>query len=395
MTNKADLEKLLDYPKKDAKRTYQPDGTNNKYVDITYTLKDANGNEVGTFIIKAGQTAAQGTWASATGQTWNPELEDCTTYTWTCTVTPNKSDGKSLGVAGTGHDAAEETKFDGDKAKKGTVHVLYPTVSASDEFIYWGETKDPDTLITVANDWTDQDNTHNTPNLIGKKPKITKKADFQAGEVSNTPSKDSDYNVIAKIGEKDITELLRNHSRIVPGRKAHESCDDTTGVTSTTTANDFRIHVKVKKLTVKKIVGGNMGDTNQDFKFTGGKIYTNDAKKTEVTDGFTLKHGKKETFKLKVSDKVDDDVSITEEPVAGYKTSYKVDNKNEVKSNTYNYGKVEATSSPDEVTVTFTNTKTIQPPNGIITTIAPYAIMVVLAAGAGVYFVYSRRRRNR
>ena len=45
--------------------------------------------------------------------------------------------------------------------------------------------------------------------------------------------------------------------------------------------------------------------------------------------------------------------------------------------------------------VTFTNTKTIQPPNGIITTIAPYAIMVVLAAGAGVYFVYSRRRRNR
>ena len=45
-------------------------------------------------------------------------------------------------------------------------------------------------------------------------------------------------------------------------------------------------------------------------------------------------------------------------------------------------------------TITFVNDKTIQPPNGIITTIAPYAIMVVLAAGAGVYFVYSRRRRN-
>ena len=200
--------------------------------------------------------------------------------------------------------------------------------------------------------------------------------------------------MIAKIGEKDITQLLRNHNRIVPDRKAHESCDDTTGVTGERTAKDFRIHVKVKKLTVKKIVGGNMGDTNQDFKFTGRKIYTNDAKKTEVTDGFTLKHGKKETFKLKVSDKVDDEVSIIEEPVAGYATSYKVGNKNAVKSNTYNYGKVEATSSPDEVIVTFTNDKTIQPPNGIITTIAPYAIMVVLAAGAAVYFVYSRRRRN-
>ena len=45
--------------------------------------------------------------------------------------------------------------------------------------------------------------------------------------------------------------------------------------------------------------------------------------------------------------------------------------------------------------ITFTNTKTINPPSGITTTIAPYAIMVVLAAGAGVYFVYSRRRRNR
>ena len=48
-----------------------------------------------------------------------------------------------------------------------------------------------------------------------------------------------------------------------------------------------------------------------------------------------------------------------------------------------------------DTTITFTNTKTINPPNGITTTIAPYAIMVVLAAGAGVYFVYSRRRRNR
>ena len=48
-----------------------------------------------------------------------------------------------------------------------------------------------------------------------------------------------------------------------------------------------------------------------------------------------------------------------------------------------------------DTTITFVNDKTINPPSGIITTIAPYAIMVVLAAGAGVYFVYSRRRRNR
>lgn len=49
----------------------------------------------------------------------------------------------------------------------------------------------------------------------------------------------------------------------------------------------------------------------------------------------------------------------------------------------------------EDIIIVYTNKKQINPPNGIITTIAPYAIMVVLAAGAGVYFVYSRRRRNR
>ena len=387
VTNPANLQELLNYAAKDSK-TYKPDGKNNKYVDIVYTLKKGD-TIVGTYKISKGES--EGIW-QADGAKWNPaDLTDCTTYTWTCTVTPKDSDGKSLGVAGMGNTAAERTECD---SANGTVHVLYPTVKAADKFIYWGESVTPADQITVEQNWTELHSNHNADTPDGTKPTITKEAEFKSDEKGNTPSKDSDYNVIAKIGEKDITQLLRDHNRIVPDRKAHESCDDTTGVTDTTTANDFRIHVKVKKLTVKKIVGGNMGDTNQDFKFTGGKIYTNDAKKTEVTDGFTLKHGKKETFKLKVSDKVDDDVSITEEPVAGYKTSYKVGSKNEVKSNTYNYGKVEATSSPDEVTVTFTNDKTIQPPNGIITTIAPYAIMVVLAAGAGVYFVYSRRRRN-
>ena len=383
VTNKADLKELLDYPQKDADRTYQPNGTNNRYVDITYTLKQGD-TEIGTYKINHAESA--GTWIPAEGQDWNPALEDCTEYTWTCTVTPNKSDGKSLGVAGTGHDAAEETKFDGDKAKKGTVHVLYPTVKAADKFIYWGESVTPADQITVEQNWTELHSNHNADTPDGTKPTITKEAEFKADEKGNTPSKDSDYNVIAKIGEKDITQLLRDHNRIVPDRKAHESCDDTTGVTGTTTANDFCIHVKVKKLTVEKIVGGNMGDTNQGFTFTGRTIY--DDSKNEVKNKFTLKNGQDVTFKLKVGD----DVSITEDSVAGYKTSYKV---GDVSANSYeyNYGKV-TTDRPNEVTVTYTNKKQINPPNGIITTIAPYAIMVVLAAGAGVYFVYSRRRRN-
>ena len=388
VTNKADLKGLLDYFQTTDGKKYEPNGTNNKYVDITYTLKDADGNEVGTYTIPAGETAEKGTWQA--GVNWTPALEGCTEYTWTCKVEPiTKGDG-ALGIDGTAKKPATTQKYGTDGKTKGTVHVLYPTVNARDEFIYWGETKEPDTLITVANDWTDQDNSHGKPNLIGTKPTITTKAVFQTGEDSNTPSKDSDYNVVVKLNGADKTELLKNKDRIKTAKEEHKNCDDITAVTSDKTSYDFRIHVKVKKLTVEKIVGGNMGDTKQDFTFTGGTIYTNDTKKTKVTDGFTLKHGQKKTFKLKVGD----DVSITEDSVAGYETSYKVGDSTAVKGNKYDYSKVE-TNRPDEVTVTFTNEKQITPPNGITTTIAPYAIMVVLAAGAGVYFVYSRRRRNR
>lgn len=384
VTNNADLQGLLDYFKTAEGKEYKPDGTNNKYVDITYTLKQGD-TVIGTYEIKRGQNT--GTWTPAEGQAWDPALEGCTEYTWTCTVTPNESDGKSLGVAGTGTTPATTQKYGTDGKTKGTVHVLYPTVNARDEFIYWGETIVPNSLITVADNWTDLNGNHTTGTPMETKPQIEVNAKSETGEEGNTPSKDSDYNVIAKIGDRDITSLLREHNRIVSNEQAHGSCDDTS-VGAGLTEKDFRIHVKVKKLTVEKIVGGNMGDTNQGFTFTGRTIY--DDSKNEVKNKFTLKNGQDVTFKLKVGD----DVSITEDSVAGYETSYKVGDDSEVKHNTYNYGKVEA-NNPDAVTVIYTNEKQINPPNGIITTIAPYAIMVVLAAGAGVYFVYSRRRRNR
>lgn len=382
VTNQADLKELLDYPTKAGTTTYKPDGTNNKYVDITYTLKQGD-TVIGTYEIKRGQRT--GTWQANVN--WTPALENCTEYTWTCTVTPNESDGKSLGVAGTGTTPATPQEYGKDDKTKGTVHVLYPTVNARDEFIYWGETIVPNSLITVADNWTDLNGNHTTGTPMETKPQIEVNAKLETGEEGNTPSKDSDYNVIAKIGDRDITSLLREHNRIVSNKQAHGSCDDTS-VGAGLTKKDFRIHVKVKKLTVEKIVGGNMGDTNQGFTFTGRTIY--DDSKNEVKNKFTLKNGQDVTFKLKVGD----DVSITEDSVAGYETSYKVGDDSEVKHNTYNYGKVEA-NNPDAVTVIYTNEKQINPPNGITTTIAPYAIMVVLAAGAGVYFVYSRRRRNR
>lgn len=139
-----------------------------------------------------------------------------------------------------------------------------------------------------------------------------------------------------------------------------------------------------RTITLKKVVTGNMGDKDRSFTFSA----------TNATLGETsLKGGETTTITAKVGEMV----TITEEDYtsAGYTTTAGgvTDGTYNEKDHSYTFTVTKDMST--STVITFTNTKTIQPPNGIITTIAPYAIMVVLAAGAGVYFVYSRRRRNR
>lgn len=138
-----------------------------------------------------------------------------------------------------------------------------------------------------------------------------------------------------------------------------------------------KYEIKKVDVTVKKVLDGNMYDSNDKFDFTvnGNKDATlgNNEEKT-----YTVDYGS--TF------------TVTEEDNSkGYELT-KVESDKNIGSKITNGYKIDGVT--EDTTITFTNTKTIQPPNGIITTIAPYAIMVVLAAGAGVYFVYSRRRRN-
>lgn len=68
----------------------QLDGENNKYVGVTYTVKDENGATVGTYTVPAGSSS--GTWAwsdPASDGTVSPK--QTTTYTVTCTVSPTQS----------------------------------------------------------------------------------------------------------------------------------------------------------------------------------------------------------------------------------------------------------------------------------------------------------------
>ena len=139
-----------------------------------------------------------------------------------------------------------------------------------------------------------------------------------------------------------------------------------------------------RTITLKKVVTGNMGDKDRSFNFSATKatLGENSLKDSDITT-ITAKVG--ETVTITEDDYTSDGYTTTAEGVTG--GTYNED----AHSYTFTVTKDMSTST----VITFTNTKTIQPPNGITTTIAPYAIMVVLAAGAGVYFVYSRRRRNR
>lgn len=134
-----------------------------------------------------------------------------------------------------------------------------------------------------------------------------------------------------------------------------------------------------RTITLKKVVTGNMRDPKDEFTFTYGD-----------KQSVTLNGGDNNTKEIEVP--YGSSFTVTESDKGGY-TLEKIEATGSTgtrKDDTYTIEKV-----TEDTTITFTNDKTINPPSGITTTIAPYAIMVVLAAGAGVYFVYSRRRRNR
>lgn len=132
-------------------------------------------------------------------------------------------------------------------------------------------------------------------------------------------------------------------------------------------------------VTIVKKITGNMSDSSDEFTFTYGDNQT-----------VTLNGGNKNTEKIEVP--YGSSFTVTESDKGGY-TLDKIEATGSIGSQSGDSYTINSVTTDTEIT--FTNEKTIQPPNGIITTIAPYAIMVVLAAGAGVYFVYSRRRRNR
>jgi hypothetical protein len=142
------------------------------------------------------------------------------------------------------------------------------------------------------------------------------------------------------------------------------------------------------KLTVTKKVTGNQGDKNKEFIIyvtingAAGETYktsSGDTIESGVQTGIVLKSEESmEIYNLSAGDTY----TVVEAP--GY-----ADNEGyEVTGNV-----TTATAIGDEdVEVTIENNKDVDPPTGVITTIAPYALMVVLAGAFAVVFLTRRNR---
>lgn len=187
-----------------------------------------------------------------------------------------------------------------------------------------------------------------------------------------------------------------------------KGCTLNTAAGSGSKTSGFENKYVTHKLAITKVVKGNQGDKNKDFKFTvtikgvAGESYwyatvkngATTMSKTPVTSGtaFTemLKDGEY-VIVYGLSSKDEFIVAEADYHSDGYKTSYKLGD-----DTTWTDGNsiVEKAIGPSDTTVTFTNTKDVTVPTDVIRTVVPYAAIVAFAAVMGVVFFRPRRNRR-
>lgn len=164
-----------------------------------------------------------------------------------------------------------------------------------------------------------------------------------------------------------------------------------------TFTNDYgKTNDTTHDVTVEKVVTGDMANMSDTFTFSvsvngaTGEVYKvvytqNSVQKTDfVTSGSTIdldKIGNGDTIHI-YGLSATDTYTVTETDNQGYTVSDDKDVSTD--------GTVSGTVTTDGSLYTITNTKEAATPTGIIMSVAPYALLVVLAAGACVVFL--RRR---
>lgn len=268
LTNSADLTKLMVYAS-----GYEPNGTNNAKVEITYTLKNGN-TTIATLTIPAG-TPING---SSIG--WNPtgslnptDLDHCTDYTITCDV---KSVGNSQ--------YSEENQNTYNETA--TVHVLKPTIVWQDTTLNYN-TQLTNTVLAgapsgtvnlVSVQWQDLETGHVSGTPAGGAPELSytfKNHVDEASIVDQYLTDDLNVEVEVTANEKDITEHTDFKWQENP---SSGGCTKTTPVCADPNGDgyQFRIHVGSAQLTFTK---------NLDKAVGSGKTATFTIKIEEMNEG--------------------------------------------------------------------------------------------------------------
>ena len=378
-------------------------GSDNKPKKLVVTVKDKSGNTVAT---PAGITASYDAAQKKIVMDFPDDYKLNPEYTYIVTATieatekayenyrANGNAYPDTGEADTGVTSAGKKGVFSNKDGEAKVTYEYNKKPGEAKYPMPVIQLHPGTLIvkkSITGDLTDAEKTALVNKMTVDVTVKEKEAKVPLSEF--TPGNDGTYtftfnglspNTAYSVTESDANvegyELTTTPSALPVSGSVAGDATKTVHITNSYTPSN-------RTITLKKVVAGNMGDTNKEFKFSvsgGNATITKD----------TLKNDEEATITAKVGQ----EITITEDDYTsdGYTTTASAtDDVKDGKYENHSYTFTVTKDMSESTIITFTNTKTIQPPNGIITTIAPYAIMVVLAAGAGVYFVYSRRRRNR
>ena len=271
LTNPADLSKLLQ------ELDSRLDGTNNDYVDVTYTVK--NGETVIAKLVVA-KGATEGTWVDASGNAIDPAAmqkiltDDTTTYTVTCLV--DGTNGASTPNTSTGEAVAK-------------VNVFKPVLTFEDGIIDYNTALYDDATFNSTTDdtkggyvsvvWKHGDTI--APEAMGAAPDLTKSYEALAGVTSGivTDLDEVPMKVTVKSGSTDVTTyttIYRKDCDIV-GEVSGEKCAWSTLAVAENNVKKpaFVLHVinTVGKLQISKVVEVPSGLTrtpsaNDTFSFT-------------------------------------------------------------------------------------------------------------------------------
>lgn len=258
ITNPADLEKILEYAD-----GYRPNGINNKFVDITYTLKQG-GVAVGTYQINHEQ--AGGTWSWTPNNSSRPILKECTDYSLECTVQASAPATQTKW----GKEAIKQTY-----AKPAEVHVLTPEIAVNDKCVFLGEKINVNNQINSEKtvEWEDQNHKDIAKEeAIDTEPEIILEATVTEGTASSDlsqyqPEVDSNLDVKATVGT-DKTLEKGKHYEIANKKEIDCEENDCYKPIENPERHDFTIHVVAGEIEITKVARTPDWDVDGESTFT-------------------------------------------------------------------------------------------------------------------------------